>query len=256
MVHVISLLAGKLQPIGGRGAQTGIFKEQVDGPLYLTRSGLQGDQQADLKHHGGPEKALHHYPYDHYPSWIIDLPNKSARWWIGHFGENISTIGMIEKDVSVGDIFRLGRAVVQVSQGRQPCWKLNLRSDVTDMARRVQLTGRTGWYYRVLEEGEIKSGDSLELLERPQPDWSLERLWRALYVDRHDTEELQQMKALPQLADSWRDLASRRLVNKKTEDWSRRLNTPRASGVGERPEGEEPSAFRSLPSKIEISNKS
>src|SRR5690606_5752528 len=141
----------------------------------------------------------------------------------GAFGENISTEGPTEAEVAVGDIFRLGGALVQVSQGRQPCWKLNRRFGIEDMARRVQQSGRTGWYYRVLEPGIVASGDRLELIDRVAPDWTLRRLWHALYVDRLNLGELQGIAALDVLAEGWRRYAIRRLESGRVEDCSRRL---------------------------------
>ena len=141
----------------------------------------------------------------------------------GAFGENVSTRGLTEADVAVGDIFRLGEALVQVSQGRQPCWKLSRRFGVQDMARRVQETGRTGWYYRVLQPGLVATGDALERIDRVAPEWTLQRLWHALYVDRLNLAELQGIAALEVLADGWRRYAIRRLESGQVEDWSKRL---------------------------------
>ena len=141
----------------------------------------------------------------------------------GAFGENVSTLGLTEATVAVGDIFRLGTALVQVSQGRQPCWKLSRRFGVADMARRVQDSGRTGWYSRVLQPGVAAPGDRITLIDRPAPDWSLRRLWRALYVDRLDRAELQGIAALDLLAEGWRRYALRRLESGRVEDWSARL---------------------------------
>ncbi|KID12209.1 molybdenum cofactor sulfurase, partial [Rhodobacteraceae bacterium PD-2] len=110
------------------------------------------------------------------------------------------------------------------SQGRQPCWKLNHRFGVPNMARRVQQTGRTGWYYRVLEPGTVTPGDRLELIDRLAPDWTLRRLWHALYVDRMNLVELEGIAALDVLAEGWRKYAVRRLDSRRVEDWSARLD--------------------------------
>ena len=113
--------------------------------------------------------------------------------------------------------------MIAVSQGRQPCWKLNLRFGVEDMARRVQTSGLTGWYYRVVEEGVVRPDDSLVLLDRPTPDWTLGRLWRVLYIAPLDRDELAGMAALPHLPENWRRLAERRLAARAVEDWTKRL---------------------------------
>lgn len=221
LVH--SVLAGKVAPLGSRGVPSGIDKQPVSGKVRVTFEGLDCDAQGDRKVHGGTEKALHHYPHDHYALWreeIGDNPRLGAR---GAFGENISTSGLDERNVAVGDRFRLGSALVEVSQGRQPCWKLNERFATADMAVRVQKTGRTGWYYRVLEEGHVEAGDSLTLVDRPSPEWTLHRVWHLLYVDTLNYDELALMAGLSHLADSWKRYAVRRLENRKVEDWSSRL---------------------------------
>ena len=237
----ITLLTGALAPLPGSDQQSGIAKSPVDRPLALRHDGLEGDAQADRRVHGGPEKAVHHYPFDHYPVWLAELSRPGVshpRTPVGYldkkeltarlaqpgaFGENISTLGMTEQQVAVGDIFRLGTALVQVSQGRQPCWKLSRRFDVADMARRVQDSGRTGWYYRVLETGVVAPGDRMTLLDRMAPDWTLHRLWRALYVERLNRAELQGIAALDVLAEGWRRYAVRRLESGRVEDWAPRL---------------------------------
>ena len=220
----ITLLTGRARPLPGSDALSGIFKTAADRPLRLGPEGFESDEQADRRVHGGIEKAVHQYPLDHYPFWrdeLGDLPALSAP---GGFGENISASGLNEATVSVGDIFRLGTALVQVSQGRQPCWKLNHRFNVPDMARRVQETGRTGWYYRVLEQGIVATGDRLERQDRVAPDWTLHRLWHALYVDRLNLAELKGIAALDVLAEGWRKYAVRRLESGQVEDWRNRLD--------------------------------
>ena len=241
----ITLLTGRAAPLPGSDQLSGIDKRPVTGPLMLGAEGFSGDEQADRRVHGGPEKAVHHYPLDHYAAWRAELSGRTAEAGVSHprtpvgyldmkeaeglldqpgaFGENISTLGMTEATVAVGDIFRLGGALVQVSQGRQPCWKLSRRFGVENMARRVQESGRTGWYYRVLQPGLVASGDALDLVDRMAPDWPLERLWRALYVDRLNMAELQGIAALEVLAEGWRRYAIRRLESSQVEDWSKRL---------------------------------
>ena len=196
----------------------------ADRPARLGPEGFAGDEQADRRVHGGVEKAVHHYPLEHYPLWREQLGDLPALDAPGGFGENISVSGFTEATVAVGDIFRLGTALVQVSQGRQPCWKLNRRFNVTDMARRVQQTGRTGWYYRVLETGIVKTGDRLEIKDRIAPDWILHRLWHALYVDRMNLVELKGIATLDVLAEGWRKYAVRRLESGRVEEWRNRLD--------------------------------
>jgi MOSC domain-containing protein YiiM len=193
----------------------------------LTVSGFEGDEQGDRRHHGGPEKAVHHYPEAHYAAWRREFPERHAHTFrAGAFGENLVSAGLTEANVCVGDVFRLGAALIQVSQARQPCWKLNLRFGIPDMSRRVQDSGRTGWYYRVLEAGVVAPGAALDLLERPHPDWPLARLLFQLYEDPLNDSALAAMAELDSLAPSWRELAQRRLASGRIEDWSHRLTTP------------------------------
>ena len=224
----IILLTGAVAPLLGSARSSGIDKRPVTAPVRLGFEGFCGDEQADLRVHGGPEKAVHHYARDHYADWRAELGPLPVLDAPGAFGENISTEGMTETGVAVGDIFRLGQALLQVSQGRQPCWKLSCRFGVRDMARRVQDSGRTGWYYRVLQPGLVAPDDRLELADRIAPEWTLHRLWHALYVDRMNLPELQGIAALEVLAEGWRRYALRRLETRQVEDWSRRLNPPAA----------------------------
>lgn len=224
MVKLLALSIGQISSIGPDGLKSGIDKKAVAGSLMLTKTGFIGDEQADRKHHGGPEKAVHHYDFDHYTFWQKELGKKTVFDHPNAFGENLSTSSLSEKDISVGDVFRLGKAIIEVSQGRQPCFRLNVRFGVPDMALRVQNSGRTGWYYRVLQEGRVSPDDQLELVERKHPEWTINRLWQAFYVTRNDYDELSHIAVLKELSLSWRDLAQKRLDSHKIEDWSKRLN--------------------------------
>lgn len=229
-VRVLTVLVGRVAEIPGGGASSGIAKAPVDRPLYLGSEGFDGDEQADRRVHGGIEKAVHQYAYDHYEAWRRELGLLQPLTLPGAFGENLSTTGLTEADVAVGDVFRLGDALLQVSQGRQPCWKLNRRFGVPDMARRVQASGRTGWYYRVLQPGTVNPDATLDLVDRVAPQWTLHRLWCALYVERLNRTELEGMVALEVLAEGWRKHAVRRLQSGRVEDWSRRLEGEERGG--------------------------
>ncbi|WP_367717571.1 MOSC domain-containing protein [Nitratireductor sp. GISD-1A_MAKvit] len=218
-----AVLIGEVSLLGERKAPSGIDKKPVDQPLWLGENGFRGDHQADRRNHGGPEKAVHHYPRDHYETWAQEIGDHALLARPGAFGENISTHGLDEGNVAIGDVFRIGQAVVEVSQGRQPCWKLSSRFGVPDMAYRVQKTGRTGWYYRVLQPGTVSPEDTLQRIARPLPDWPLRRLWQILYVNTLDRAELEAMAALEKLPEGWRRHAQRRLSSGKVEDWNRRL---------------------------------
>ncbi|PNG28045.1 MOSC domain-containing protein [Methylocella silvestris] len=217
------LLIGALAPLGDKRAPSGIDKHPARRRLKLGREGFEGDFQGDRKNHGGPDKAAHHYPFEHYATWRTEIGALPRLDQPGAFGENFSTRGLDEDSVALGDVFRVGAALIEVSQGRQPCWKLNVRFAIPDMAMRVQKSGRTGWYYRVLEDGFVAPGDELRLIDRRSPDWPISRLWRALYVDSQNSEELAAMAALARLPDGWRRIAERRLAMRTIEDWSARL---------------------------------
>lgn len=220
--HVDRLLVGSISPLGARSVPSGIRKFPTSS-AELGPTGFTGDEQGDTKRHGGMEKAVHQYCLDHYARWRAELGELGVLDQPGAFGENLSVSGVSEDDVCVGDIWSLGDAVVQVSQARQPCWKLNARFGVPDMARRVQGSGRTGWYYRVLEPGQVTEGAQLHLLHRPNPLWPVSRLVTVLYTKTCDWQALLAMSALEGLSDSWRQIATRRLETGQIEDWSNRL---------------------------------
>ncbi|MDN5782865.1 MAG: MOSC domain-containing protein, partial [Luteimonas sp.] len=172
-VRVDALLVGSAKPYTRPGSRSAIDKQPFAGIVSIGELGFAGDEQGDPRVHGGPDKAIHHYAFDHYRAWRDELGALALLQSPGAFGENISTRGLDEGDVCIGDRFGFGSAVLEVSQGRQPCWKLNDRFDVPDMARRVQSSGRTGWYYRVLQPGSAEAGDLLRLDARPHPEWTL-----------------------------------------------------------------------------------
>lgn len=220
---LMELRTGKVGPFGPRQVPSAIAKAPHNNVLSLSVEGLEGDEQGDRRRHGGPEKAIHHYAADHYPEWRRELPQAHDRLVAGGFGENFVTTGWTEAEICIGDIVQVGSAILQVSQARQPCWKLNVRFGVSDMALRVQRSMRTGWYYRVLEPGRIAAGENLRLIDRPHPEWPLLRLLTVLYVDRLDYQALEEMAQIPALAMSWRNLAQNRLMKRSVENWSPRL---------------------------------
>lgn len=210
-IALLSLRTGRIAPLGSENLPSAIRKRPLGGPVAITHLGLAGDEQADRQHHGGPDKALHHYPAEHYPLWRAELPDRASRFEVGGFGENFSTLGLNEGAVCVGDVFRLGGAVIQVSQGRSPCRKLEIVFDTSDMVRRVRDTSRTGWYYRVLSPGEVAPEDVLTLAERPHPDWPVIRLFQTLFHPAMDAAALRDLARLPVLAENWRQRARQRL---------------------------------------------
>ncbi len=208
-----SLLIGQPQPFRGNGEMSAIRKREVGGPVHLGLTGLAGNQVADTVHHGGPDKAVHLYPREHYSFWRERYPDVDdlAQW--GAFGENFSCTGMTEDQLCLGDEFRVGEAVIQCSHARQPCSKLNHRFGKSDVVKTVIQTTRSGSYFRVLETGSVQAGDLIELLERPLPEWPLERVFRLVLGGDHkdDREALRILADIPQLAEDWRNRAHKLL---------------------------------------------
>lgn len=219
---VTAIRIGDLQPLGQEQVLSGIFKQPVRQAM-LTTIGFQGDHQGDTLHHGGPEKAVHHYPTSHYPFWQQQLNRQTDGDLIGSFGENLSTAHLSEQDVCIGDVWQLDQAIVEVSQPRQPCWRLNARFARPHMARLVQESRRTGWYYRVLTPGMVAAGFPMILLERPNPNWTIAHLLEILYGTAGHPDALREMAVLHALSESYRTLAKQRLKTGQIEDWCKRL---------------------------------
>ena len=218
------LRVGQTRPFGPPGHTSAIDKQAVTGPIYLDTLGLAGDQQADRRVHGGPDKALHYFPAEHYATLAVHWPALS--WAVGAFGENLSGHGLREADVCVGDVFSLGACQVQLSQGRQPCWKLNVRFGQPDMARWVEQSGCTGWYFRVLTPGWLQGGETLHLLARPQPQANLAQVMLALRGEPLSHETLVQRAALPGLPARWQQRLQARLAGAAQQDAWARWQTP------------------------------
>ena len=228
-IRIDTILTGRAVDYTRPGSRSAINKRPVADAVQVDSNGIVGDEQGDLRVHGGPDKAIHHYPFDHYAAWQADIGAGVGAQAVlaqpGAFGENLSTTGVTEDDICIGDRLRVGSVVLEVSQLRQPCWKLNDRFDTRDMARRVQHTGRTGWYYRVQEGGTLRPGDMLEWIERPWPQWPLTRVLDVLYRNMLDRAALEAMLALP-LTPSWRKLVEGRLARDEVESWAKRIDGP------------------------------
>jgi MOSC domain-containing protein YiiM len=205
MWTIDAVLVGKVARLTEEGETSAIAKSPVAGPRTIGFLGIEGDSQADLSVHGGPEKAIHHYPRDHYRWWQDRLPDCDLLSRPGAFGENISTRGLTENHVCIGDRFRLGTAVVEICQGRQPCWKQAHRLGNKNVVATMVKSGRSGWYYRVLEEGSVAAGDALVRIERVHPEWSVERVTGIVVAGRErDVATLRELAGLPELAEGWR----------------------------------------------------
>jgi MOSC domain-containing protein YiiM len=223
--RIVSLNVGQPRPLAYRGGAvlTGSFKDPVTEPVQLGPTGLAGDAQADLRVHGGPDKAVCVYPTEHLPHWSERL---GRRVEIGAFGENFSVAGLLEPDVCVGDVYRVGGALVQVTQPRQPCYKLATRNGEPAFARWVQAAGRTGFYFRCLEPGAVQVGDTIELVERQAPGATIAEVNRVLHRDKHDRAAIERLLAVAALAGSLRRTLAGRLAG-EPENLARRLD-----GVG------------------------
>jgi MOSC domain-containing protein YiiM len=204
-------------PVDGRAAAwtSAIAKQPVTAEVWLGHTGLDGDGQADLVNHGGPDRAVNVYSADHFPYWAATLgvPVVSG----GAFGENFTVAGAIETGVCLGDVFRVGDATVQISQPRQPCWKLARRWDVPDLAARVEAAGHTGWYMRVLAEGIVRAGLQLVLSERPHPDWPMDRVYAVARARPFDPQLVLDLASCSALSEGWRT-GLRRMATASAED--------------------------------------
>lgn len=169
----------------------------------LTAEGFAGDHVADRRYHGGPDKAALAYSHDHYAAWLEDGFTEPLP--AGAFGENLLVSGYSEKDACIGDIYELGAALVQVSQPRQPCWKQARRWGMKDLVVRMNKAARTGWYLRVLREGNVQAGDHFNLRERPHPEWAVTRAHEVYHFRKADHDATAALAACPLLAASWRD---------------------------------------------------
>ena len=216
VTRIGAVYTGGIRPLPPEGHPSGIFKQAVTGPVALGAEGLAGDAQADRRVHGGPWKALHHYAAENYARLAAAFPDKAALFVPGSFGENVSTTGWDEDTVCVGDIFRLGAATVQVSQPRQPCWKLNHKFGEAALMAYVAEQCLAGWYYRVLEGSPIAAGDHFALIERNAEPVTLRHLWFAFRAHRPDAAELARLRDIPGLSPNWVEKLDQRIAWLKT----------------------------------------
>jgi len=226
------LMVGKPQTFGQKDAKhpmdrewtTGIVKRPVKERIWASKTGLEGDGQGDPKHHGGEEKAIFVYSVSHYPYWQEKL--ERTDFTIGAFGENLAVSHLIEADLCIGDIVLIGDAIVQVAQPRLPCWRPARRWGIKDLSVQIQNEGLTGWYFRVLQEGNIQEGDALQLQERPYPEWTLAKCNDVMHHQKQDLELAARLADCELLAPSWRDKLYKRTQRKGNVDSSNRLIGP------------------------------
>jgi MOSC domain-containing protein YiiM len=194
----------------GKPLETGIFKNSVNQTLRLSITQLEGDGQGDLINHGGVDKAICAYCAEHYPYWEEKLQRKLP---YGAFGENFTISGLLESAIHIGDVYEIGTAIVQVSQPRQPCYKLALKHQVADLAVQVQESGYTGYYFRVLQEGLVDSGQTFRLQSNHPLAITVAETNRLKYVDQSDHAAIRRLVTVNELSDSWRDFFQARLDN-------------------------------------------
>ncbi len=193
----------------GKTINTGIFKEPISGPVQLRTLNLDGDRQADLTVHGGPNKAVYGYPSEHYPFWRQELPGVSLPW--GIFGENFTTTGLSEDELHVGDRFQIGSAIVMVRQPRMPCYKLAAKFQRDDMIDRFLVSGRSGFYFSVEQQGSVAVEDDFQLLKRSDHGITVAEMNQLFARDRYNLDLLRKAIATEALPEDWREYFSERL---------------------------------------------
>jgi MOSC domain-containing protein YiiM len=216
--RVASIHVGKVAPLGIEGVQSSFVKHATTGPVNVTPLGILGDEQADLRLHGGPDKAVYGYGSSHYAAWREEYPQHGNLLVPGGLGENLAIEGMTEADLCVGDVHGIGTVQLQVCQARQPCFKFALRFNDKSMPKAMIRNGRSGWYYRVLIPGVLSQGDRVVLIERPNPGFAFARLVELTTPGKATRAELEQMRAMPGLALNWQRQAIDRLARQPRDD--------------------------------------
>lgn len=204
-MEVVSVNVGLPRTVMWKGkmVSTGIFKEPVEGRVWVRTLNLDGDEQADLKVHGGQNKAVYAYPVEHYNYWRNELPDMELSW--GIFGENLTVVGLLEEEVNVGDRLRIGTVELMVTQPRQPCYKLGIRFGRTDMVKRFQDSGLSGFYFSVVREGELGVADRIERISRDENQVTIADINRLSQRDTVDLELLRRAVRVQTLPESWRN---------------------------------------------------
>lgn len=201
-IAIDGLFVGQVARLAGDSRSSAIAKTAVSGRCRLTAEGLVGDAQADRRVHGGAGKALHHYPAEHYARLAAEFPD-AHHLAPGGLGENLSTHGLTEEDVCIGDIFSIGSARIQVSQPRTPCWKIDHHAGCEGVAAFIAKHGLAGWYYRVLEAGDIAAGDRLEHIERSATAVTLVEFWRVTSAQHPSIRTLCRLACASGLDANW-----------------------------------------------------
>ncbi|EGU31071.1 hypothetical protein VII00023_08674 [Vibrio ichthyoenteri ATCC 700023] len=217
---VAGIYVGKVTQF--HGMRTAMNKGACDGELFLAKTGLDGDECADSKFHGGVERALHQYPAEHYDYWAAQYRSESE-WCAPGMGENISTLGMTEADVCIGDRYQWGEAIIEVSQPRSPCMKLSQRWGVENFSIDMQQLSRCGWLYRVVQTGKVSAKQPLVLIERVENPLSILAICERYFADPLNVAGLEELLAQDRLSTSWRSNVEKRLATGEVENWNFRL---------------------------------
>jgi MOSC domain-containing protein YiiM len=210
-MHIISLNVGRPREVTWRGrtVTTSIWKEPVEGPVQVRSVNLEGDAQSDLSVHGGPDKAVYAYPAEHYDYWQGEL-GVALPW--GAFGENLTTAGVLEPDIAIGDRVRVGTIELMVTQPRLPCFKLGIRFGRDDMVKRFLHSGRSGFYFAVVREGEVTAGDRVEVAARDARGVTVSDLIALETAEAPDQRLLRRALEVPALPESWKRHFRKRMV--------------------------------------------
>jgi len=221
--RLVELRTGRPKPLGRSGVTSAIDKQRRSGPVWVGKLGVEGDEQAEAVIHGGPYKALLQYALHHYEAWRAEVPDIAHLFGPGGFGENLVADGLDESNVCIGDRVRVGGALLQVVQSRQPCYKLNHRFGRDFISRRTQETFRTGWYYSVIEPGFVAPGDTIAIVEREADAWPVARIQHYLYREPKNMEAARALANLNAMAPSLRGVFAKRVEAARVEDWEDRL---------------------------------
>ena len=203
-MKLLSIQVGRPQLVmrNDEPVSTAIYKQPIVGRVMLRTLNLDGDRQADLRVHGGPTKAVYAYPSEHYEFWRKEFPDMELPY--GMFGENFTVAGFSETSLNIGDEFRIGSAVVMVTEPRMPCYKLGIRFGRTDIIKRFLVSERSGFYLAVLKEGEVSAGDEFLLIKRNEPSVTVNEVTRLYSRDKDNVELLRRAVAVEALPESWR----------------------------------------------------
>ncbi len=213
-MRLVSVNVGRPRIVTWKGTQvsTSIFKDPVDGAVDVKKLNLVGDRQSDLSVHGGPDKAVYAYPSEHYPYWRKQLPDAELPW--GVFGENLTTEGLTENALHIGDRLRIGTALLGVTQPRVPCYKLTIRFDRDDMIKRFIASHFSGYYFSVLEEGQLAAGSEIEIVEHDPHNVTVSDINRLYYGESHDQELLHRVLNVDALPEGWREHLRQKVVTR------------------------------------------